>query len=174
MATQKGILQALWGEVRPAVEARRPDLCRSLVRLVNRGRAIEAIALWTSALAERPEFETQALGRLARRHGVDLPEDAAADTRRARTALRTEAFDRPIPALQNCRLLMDGPHADRIWLHRGGSWKLYRFDGARFLGTPLSRVEAEVEAGGFDPADCLMELRLEGRACPNPKLASGR
>ncbi len=170
MATQKGVLQALWGEVRPAVEARRPDECRHLVRLVNRGKAGEAIARWTAALLDPCTREGAVLERLARRYGLDPggSPDGGSDAARAR--LLEAARRKPAPALLNSRLLLDDPLPDRVWLLRGGGWKLYVFDGTRFAGVPLEAALESVRTRKAEPGALLLELRVSGRTLPNPKL----
>lgn len=170
MATLKGILQSLWGEVRPAVEARRPDLCRELARMVNRGKAAEALAQWASVLEGPPHREEEVLRRLARRYGVELPLPGARSLQDLRRQFWAECVQRPVPTLLNCRLLFDDPLPDRIWLHRSGAWILYRFDGARFPGMPLSQARARAEEGCADPAELMLVVPMDGELHPNPKL----
>jgi hypothetical protein len=170
MATLKGVLQCLWAEVRPAVEARRPDLWRPMARLVNRGKAAEAIAQWTKVLEEPPVLEEEVLRRLARRHAVALPAPGSSTPAAIRRVLWSECLASRVPGLLNCRLLLDDPMPDRVWLHRRGSWVLYRFDGARFPGIPLARAQALVDEGRGGPEELLLVVRADGALLPNPKL----
>lgn len=173
MATQTGILQALWAEVRPAVEARDPSAAGVLARLVNRGKCAEALAAMRAILEMPAGNELQALAWIARRLG--LPAEAAGG--RAPAELRERIWQRlssaPLPSLLNCRLLLDEPMPDRVWLHRHGSWIFYAWEGGRFQGRPLDRVR---RAAGRDTrlaSAFLLQVSVNGRLYLNPKLPPG-
>jgi hypothetical protein len=173
MATQTGILQALWAEVRPAVEARDPAAARSLARLVGRGKCPEAIETWRQILKEPPGQEAQALLWTARRAQLPRDEGTAGDPASLRQEIWERVVSARLPVLMNCRLLLDDPHPDRVWLHRHGDWILYRWDGHRFLGTPLPRVLREAAGSAERRQEALLDVSVSGRVRLNPKLPPG-
>jgi hypothetical protein len=169
MATEQGILQALWGEIRQAVEARTGALVRPFVALVNRHKTAEALLKLAEALSAPPTREEYALSGLIARSGIPAPsQDLSPSDLRCRV---WEALLRSDPQRWgNCRLFLDDPLPDRIWLLRKGVWVLYRWVGDRFVGTPLSQVRTQVEAGQFSRMETMLTTSVSGVALPNPKL----
>ncbi len=169
MATDTGVLQALWSEVRPAVEARDPSLCKPLSRMVNRGKAAEAIARWTEVLEGPPSPTAVVWDRMARDLALH-PSDAPRGSDELRNLLWREVLLQKPPALLNCRLLLDEAYLDSVWLRRHGSWIFYRWNGLRFLGTPLDPLLHTVDVGAAAATDYMLQLRVCGTDYPNPKL----
>lgn len=169
MATDTGVLQALWSEVKPAVEARDAGLCKGLSRLVNRGKAAEAMGRWSEVLEAPPSPTAEVWQRLARRLSLRLDE-ASHDVAELKPLFWGEVLRQMPPSLLNCRLLLDDAMADSVWLHRHGAWVYYRWTGLRFLGTPLDPLLKTVDSGTADPRDFMLRLVVCGVDHPNPKL----
>lgn len=169
MATEQGILQALWGEVRPAVEARSEDSVRRCVALVNRHKTGEALARFAETLAQPPAREAEVLAGISRRALGECPAPNA-EGPGARLGLWQELTRSAPDRWATCRLFLDAPLLDRIWLFRRGVWVFYRWDGARFAGFSLPQVREGVAAGRLSAADALLELHVGGTAFANPKI----
>lgn len=169
MATEQGILQALWGEVRPAVEARAGAEVKPFVALVNRHKTAEALFKFREALLAPPNQEGYALSGLVARSGVPAPpRDLPVRELRGQV---WEALVRSNPQRWgNCRLFLDEPFPDRIWLLRKGVWVLYRWTGERFAGIPIAQVRGQVEAGNLTAGEAMLTLSVTGVSLPNPKL----
>jgi hypothetical protein len=169
MATEQGILQALWGEVRPAVEARSEDLVRSCVAPVNRHKTDAALARFAEVLAQPATREAEVLAGIARRalDGVSGQPPGGPQTR---SGLWQSLVQRNPERWATCRLFLDDPQPDRIWLFRRGVWVFYRWDGARFAGFSLEQVRDLVAAGHLSAADAMLELRVGGTTFANPKV----
>jgi hypothetical protein len=169
MATEQGILQALWGEVRPAVEARSEELLRSCVAPVNRHKTAAALARFAEVLAQPATREAEVLAGIARRalDGDSIQQPGGPET----VVGLWQALVRRAPERwATCRLFLDDPQPDRIWLFRRGGWVFYRWDGARFAGFSLPQVRERVAAGHISAADAMLELPVGGTAFANPKL----
>lgn len=169
VATDTGVLQALWSEVKPAVEARDARLCKGLSRLVNRGKAAEAIGRWSEVLEAPPSPTAEVWQRLARDLSLRLSE-ASPDVAVLKPLFWGEVLRQRPPSLLNCRLFLDDGMADSVWLRRHGAWVFYRWTGLRFLGTPLDPLLGAVDSGTADPNDLMLRLRISGVDHPNPKL----
>jgi len=169
MATEQGILQALWGEIRPAVEARAGGLVKPFVALVNRHKTADALLKFREALSAAPAREEYALSGLIARSGIPAPAPNL-----ALCDLRCRLWDALLRSdpqrWGNCRLFLDDPLPDRIWLLRKGVWVFYRWVGERFVGTPLSQLRGQVEAGQFSERAAMLTISVSGVALPNPKL----
>jgi hypothetical protein len=169
MATEQGILQALWGEIRPAVEARAGAEVRPFVALVNRHKTAEVLLRFSEALSAPPNQEGYALTGLIARSGIPAPSRDVPEP-----GLRAQVWEALVQSdpqrWGNCRLFLDDPLPDRIWLLRKGVWVLYRWAGDRFVGTPLSQVRGQVEAGQFSGMETMLTISVSGVALPNPKL----
>lgn len=167
MATEQGVLQALWGEVKPAVEARGEEAVRGCVALVRRHKTAEALAQFAEALSLPPADERAAMAALARRTVGASPQEPLSPP-----ALRRWLWKAAVTAdarrWATCRLLLDDPLPDRIWLFRERGWKFYRWTGTRFLGTPLAAVLEEVAAGRHTAAETLLSLSVGGETLANP------
>jgi hypothetical protein len=169
MATEQGILQALWGEVRPAVEARSEDLVRPCVALVNRRKTPEALARFAEVLAQPAARETEVLSGISRRAlGEELVR--ASGSRETRVALWRALVGHAPGRWATCRLFLDDPLPDRIWLLRRGVWVFYRWDGNRFAGFSRPQVRERVASGRLSAADALLDLRVGGAAFTNPEV----
>ena len=171
MATQHGVLQALWGEVRPAVEARVGTAVRPYITLVNRHKPAEALALFQKTLSSPATSQREALLSLAHRAlcgGLDTS-DADADTLRA--MIWERVIDQGTPQWANCRLLLDEPYVDRVWLLRGGRWVFYRWTGDAFVGTSLADVRTAVEGCRVSEAEAMLTVSVCSRSYINPKLS---
>lgn len=169
MATEHGILQALWGEIRPAVEARTGALVKPFVALVNRHKTPEALLKFRDALSAPPAQEEYALSGLIARSGISAPPP---DLPLTDFRLRVwDALVRSDPQRWgNCRLFLDDPLPDRIWLLRKGVWVLYRWAGGRFDGTVLPQVRGQVKAGQLSEGAAMLTISVSGVTLPNPKL----
>lgn len=170
MATEHGILQALWGEVRPAVEARIGTDVRRFVAVLKRRKTVELLALMAETLAGPAGQETEALQSLAKRALGPGAKGLPADAPSLRRIIWSELRERSDPRWANCRLLLDDPLPDRIWLFRHGRWIFYRWLAGRFIGATVAQVEEEVNAGKLSAAEAMLILGVGGAACPNPKL----
>jgi|WetSurMetagenome_2_1015567.scaffolds.fasta_scaffold09633_6 hypothetical protein len=169
MATEQGILQALWGEVRPAVEARSEDFVRRCVALVNRHKTGEALTRFAETLAQPTTREAEVLAGISRRAlGGCLAPDAGSPEARAR--LWQELTHRAPERWTTCRLFLDDPLPDRVWLFRRGVWVFYRWDGDRFAGFSLPQVREGVAAGRLSAVETMLELRVGGLTFANPKI----
>lgn len=169
MATEQGILQALWGEMRAAMEARNGLELRPFVALVNRHKTVEALLRFRETLLKTPNLEEQALFGLLRRAGIPLPpRDLPA------LGLRGYVWDSLIQSSPqrwgNCRLFLDEPLPDRIWLLRRGERVFYRWNGERFVGTILAQMRSQVEAGLLSSGEAMLTISMNGVPLPNPKL----
>ncbi len=168
MATEQGILQALWGEVRPAIETRSSDLVRPCVALINRHKTAEALSRFAEVLALPAERELEVLASLSRRAlGRRAPNP---NGNAARAGLWRDLVAAAPERWANCRVFLDEPLPDRVWLLRRGSWILYRWDGTRFAGASLDQVRERVSAGRLGAADAMLSVRVYGVELPNPKL----
>jgi hypothetical protein len=169
MATEQGILQALWGEIRPAVEARTGALVRPFVALLNRHKTQEALLNFRKALSAPPAQEAYALSGLIARSGISPPPLGL-----PLSDCRCQVWDALVRSNPqrwgNCRLFLDDPLPDRIWLVRRGAWVLYRWSGERFVGTPLPQMRGQVEAGQISEGAAMLTISVSGAALPNPKL----
>ena len=169
MATEQGILQALWGEIRPAIEARAGALVQPYVALVNRHKTPEALLKFREALSAPPAQEAYALTGLIARAGVPAPAPGL-----ARRDLRRWVWDALVRSdpqrWGNCRLFLDDPLPDRIWLLRRGEWVFYRWSGERFVGTILAQIRRQVEAGLLSADESMLTISVGGVSLPNPKL----
>lgn len=172
MATETGVLQALWAEVRPAVEARDPALCRPISRLVNRGKSAEALRRFEEVLDLPPTREGEALSRVAALLGAEGLISGLSHPSQIKLRLWTEVTGSRRPVLLNCRLFFDEPYSDRIWLQRHGRWILYRWDGARMAGTSLAGIRAKVAADPTSEGELLMVVSVCQQPFQNPKLPS--
>lgn len=173
MATEQGILQALWGEVRPAVEARSEDLVRPCVALVNRHKTEAALARFAEVLAKPTAREDEVLSGIARRILGEDPVPSKGGPE-ARTTL-WQALVRLDPGRwATCRLFLDDPMPDRIWLFRRGVWVFYRWDGTRFAGFSLDQVQERISAGHLSSADAMLDLRVGGATFAHPKVLPRR
>ncbi len=172
MATEHGILQALWGEVRPAVEARAGTDVRRFVAVLKRRKTADLLALMAETLAGPSVQEAEVLRSLAKRAlgpgAKGLPTDAPS----LRRTIWSELRERSDPRWANCRLLLDDPLPDRVWLFRHGRWIFYRWLAGRFSGATVAQVEEEVDAGKLSAAEAMLILGVGGTAYPNPKLLS--
>lgn len=168
MATEQGILQALWGEVRPAVEARSEALVRPCVALINRHKTEAALARIAEVLASPADREREVWQGIARRAlGLELPDPGG---NAPRAGLWRDLVAAAPARWANCRLFLDEPLPDRLWLPRRGSWILYRWDGTRFAGASLDQVRERVSAGRLGAVDAMLSVRVCGVELPNPKL----
>jgi hypothetical protein len=169
MATEQGILQALWGEVRPAVEARSLELVRPCIALINRRKTGAALERFADILAQPPEREAAVLSELSERLlGTTV---AIASDETARRRKLWAAFVARAPARwATCRLFLDRPLPDRIWLERHGRWILYRWAGTRFLGTPLATILQEASTGAISREDAMLTVSVGGVTQTNPAL----
>jgi hypothetical protein len=171
MATEQGILQALWGEIRPAVEARTGALVRPFVALVNRHKTAEALLKFRETLSAPPAQEGFALSGLIARSGISAPPPGL-----ALCDLRCWVWDALLRSdpqrWGNCRLFLDDPLPDRVWLLRRGEWVFYRWSGERFVGTILAQMRSQVEAGLLSADESMLTISVGGVSLPNPKLTS--
>jgi hypothetical protein len=170
MATETGVLQALWAEVRPAIEARDPALCRPLSKLVNRGKSAEALQRFREALDLPPNRELEVLRRIAAMLGSEGLIAHHAQPLEVRSLVWEEVLKKQRPVLMNCRVFFDEPFPDRLWLQRRGRWILYRWDGARMGGTCLEEVRAKVAEDRNFAKALLVEVSVCGKPFVNPKL----
>ncbi len=170
MATQTGILQALWAEVRPAVEARDPSAAQALARLVNRGKCGEALSEWRRVLDSPAVREAEALHWIARRASLSVTVGTPEDRAGLREAILERAISAQAHSLMNCRLLLDDPLPDRVWLRRHGAWILYLWKGERFEGLRLEHARRLADADAARQVDLLLLLSVNGRLLANPKL----
>jgi len=169
MATEQGILQALWGEMRAAVEARHGLELRPFVSLVNRHRTAEALLRFGETLLAPPKLEEQALSGLIRRAGIPPPPRGLPEN-----GLRGFVWDSLLESNPqrwgNCRLFLDEPLHDRVWLLRKREWVFYRWRGDRFVGTILAQVRSQVDAGLLTAGEAMLTISVSGASLPNPKL----
>lgn len=173
MATQHGVLQALWGEVRPAVEARVGAAVRPYVALVNRHKPGEALALFQRTISSPATDQREALLSVARRISGSGLDTTGADADALQAFIWGKVMDHTALRWANCRLLLDEPFVDRLWLLRRGRWVFFRWTGEAFVGTSLTDVQAAVSAGRLSEAEAMLTVSVCGRSHPNPKLAGG-
>ncbi len=171
MATQHGVLQALWGEVRPAVEARVGETVRPYVALVNRHKATEALALFQKTLSSPATAQREALLSFARRALGGGLEDTDVNADALRTLIWGQLMGHRALQWANCRLLLDEPFVDRVWLLRGGRWVFYRWTGDAFVGTSLADVRTTAAVGRLSEAEAMLTVSVCGQSYPNPKLS---
>ncbi len=169
MATERGVLQALWGEVRAAVEARHGLELRPFVALVNRHKTADALLRFHETLLAPPDLEEQALSGLLRRAGIASPPPELPESE-LRGYVWTSLLRANPQRWGNCRLFLDEPSPDRVWLLRKGEWVFYRWRGNRFAGTILSQVRRQVEAGLLTEAEAMLTVSVDRISLPNPKL----
>ena len=169
MATEQGILQALWGEMRAAMEARNGLELRPFVGLVNRHKTVEALLRFRETLVKPANLEEQALAGLLRRAGISPPPRDLPPL-----GLRGYVWDALLRSSPqrwgNCRLFLDEPLPDRIWLLRRGEWVFYRWSGERFVGTILAQMRSQVESGLLSAGEAMLTVTVGGVPLPNPKL----
>jgi hypothetical protein len=170
MATDAGILQALWHELKPAIEARAQTLDKRLIRMVSKGKAAEAIPAFADLLQAPVTNAAAAIRWVETSAGIRTDIAEVSDFHAVRQMVWQEIIESRCEPLYNCRLFFDEPYPERIWLFRHGSWILYRWSGERFTGARLREVLEKVEKDAGCRLQSLLDVKVCGKVYPNPKL----